>query len=264
MYDYHTHTTFSGDARSSLNENIEAAIRLGLDEIAITDHLDPAYSDRSWYSGLDMPAYGRALDAAAGEYADRIRVIRGIEAGMQPGAANAEIVEVVGSYPFDFVLASIHSAGGFAVDTPPYLEHRDRRTAVRDYYADMLRCLKEFDDFDVVGHFNYIDRYVDGIPPEDDYWDLADEALRLIVSKGKGIEINTRAWRIWNGAHTTPTPHILGRYIELGGETVTTGSDAHVASHIGAYLREGVELMRSAGLRYIATFHERKPSYIKI
>jgi len=263
MYDYHTHTTFSGDAQSSLNENIEAAIRLGLDEIAVTDHLDPEYSD-SWYSDLDVPAYGRALDVAAGEYAGRIRVIRGIEAGMQPGAANREIAHVVASYNFDFVIASVHSACGFAVDTPPYLEQRDRRAAVRDYYTDMLRCLKAFDDFDVVGHFNYIDRYVDGIPPEDDYWDIADETLRLIVSMGKGIEVNTRAWSIWNGRHTTPTPRILKRYIELGGETVTTGSDAHDASQIGAHLKEGEEMIRATGLRYLATFRERKPSYVKL
>ncbi|MDR3225795.1 MAG: histidinol-phosphatase HisJ family protein [Clostridiales Family XIII bacterium] len=264
MYDYHTHTTFSGDAKSSLNENIEAAIRLGLDEIAITDHFEHAYSDPSWYTGLDMPEYTHALDIASVAYSDRIRVVRGIEVGMQPGDVNTEIARIVGSYDFDFVIGSMHSACGIAVDTPLYLDNRDSRATVRDYYLDMLRCLKEFDDFDVLGHINYIDRYTDGIPSDEVYWDIADEVLQLIVSMGKGIEINTRAWGLWGGAHTTPTPRILNRYIELGGETVTTGSDAHNASQVGAYLKEGEDMLRSAGLRYIATFRERKPIYIKL
>ncbi|MDR0518573.1 MAG: histidinol-phosphatase HisJ family protein [Clostridiales Family XIII bacterium] len=264
MYDYHTHSTFSADGDCSMDEMIRAAIRLGLSEIAVTDHHDPEYSDLSWYVDLDIPAYESTLDAAAAKYADSIRVVRGIEIGMQQGIANLDSARVVKSYPFDFVIGSIHSASGYAVDTPPYLGVRDRRAAVRDYYMELILCLKEFDDFDVIGHFNFIDRYIDSIPPEDEYWDLAEEALRLIVSMGKGIEINTSAWRFWHGSHHTPTARVLKRYVELGGETVTTGSDAHDISRIGSHLKEAEEMAAAAGLRYIATFKDRSPSYVKL
>jgi len=36
--DYHTHSTYSGDAKGSIKENVEAAKKKGLREIAITDH----------------------------------------------------------------------------------------------------------------------------------------------------------------------------------------------------------------------------------
>jgi histidinol-phosphatase (PHP family) len=264
MFDYHTHTIFSGDASDGMDDVIGAAIDAGLDEIAITDHFDPEYSDTSWYEDLDMDAYARSLDAAVKRYAERIRVIRGVEAGMQAGRANRLIEAALASYDFDFVIASVHSAGSLAIDTPPYMDARDRLVAVRDYYAAMIDCLREFDDFDVVGHFNVIDRYINVLPEEEDYWDMADEALRLIVSGGKGLEVNTKSWWIWKGRHVTPTLRILKRYVELGGETVTTGSDAHSARDVGKYLKEGEDFIRAAGLRYIATFRNRKISYIRI
>jgi putative hydrolase len=36
--DYHTHSTYSGDAKGSIKENVDAAKKKGLREIAITDH----------------------------------------------------------------------------------------------------------------------------------------------------------------------------------------------------------------------------------
>ncbi|WP_459195447.1 PHP domain-containing protein [Wukongibacter baidiensis] len=36
--DYHTHTIYSGDAKGTIEENVEAAKKKGLREIAITDH----------------------------------------------------------------------------------------------------------------------------------------------------------------------------------------------------------------------------------
>jgi histidinol-phosphatase (PHP family) len=264
MRDYHTHTNFSGDATDSMDDIIGAAIRAGIDEIAITDHFDPEYSDLSWYEDLDMPSYMDALDAAASKYGGKITFVRGIEAGMQAGLANRRLKAAISSYGFDFVLGSVHSAGSIAIDTDAYTRVRDTRTTVRDYYTSMICSLKEFDDFDVLGHFNVIDRYMDTIPDDDIYWDLAEEILRLIVSMGKGLEVNTRSWQIWGDRHATPTMRILKRYVELGGETATTGSDAHCAKAVGQSLQEGEDFIRTAGLRYIATFRKRKVAYVKL
>jgi histidinol-phosphatase (PHP family) len=57
---------------------------------------------------------------------------------------------------------------------------------------------------------------------------------------------------------------MLRRYAELGGETVTTGSDAHSVQEVGAGLKEAEELIRAAGLRYVATFKNRKVRYIPL
>ena len=54
--------------------------------------------------------------------------------------------------------------------------------------------------------------------------EIVEEILRQVIRRGKGIEINTTA-----GTLTEPLPslEILKTYRRLGGEIVTTGSDAH-------------------------------------
>jgi histidinol-phosphatase (PHP family) len=264
MYDYHTHSTFSGDAVSGMEEIIEAAIASGLDEIAITDHFDPEYPDTDYDMELEPEPYEAALDEAAEKYAGRITVVKGIEYGMQLGEPLERGKEVISSYDFDFVIGSVHSAFGGAVDTPMYLDYRDDTKSVIDYYAYLIDCMKEFNDYDVLGHLNVMDRYVSEIPKEEIYWDLADEAMKLAVAEGKGLEINAKCFRIWHGAHTTPTLKMLKRFRELGGEIITTGSDAHSAAQIGSGLKDAEELARAAGFNYIATFRSRKPNFVKL
>ena len=43
--DYHTHSDFSSDSSTPLEENIKKAVDLGLREIAVTDHIDFDYPD---------------------------------------------------------------------------------------------------------------------------------------------------------------------------------------------------------------------------
>jgi histidinol-phosphatase (PHP family) len=303
MYDYHTHSVMSSDGRDGIDEMISAALAAGLDEYALTDHNDYDYKDPSISFDLDTDAYFSALSAVAERFgdgpppsggpgipaarsglgipggrsgpevpgmpvlpgADRpFRFVRGIEIGMQLGETNLRNAELVRSYDFDFVLASVHCAWDCAVDIPEYYERRDPETAARDYYDYTLKCLEEYDDFDVLGHLNFIDRFAPRIPKEDEVWEHADAVIRKLVDKGKGMEVNSKIFRVLGHHHSTPTLRMLKRYAELGGETVTTGSDAHSTEEVGAGLKEAEELIRAAGLRYIATFRDRKVSYVAL
>lgn len=40
LADYHIHTSFSGDSTYPMEDVVQQAIRLGLKEICITDHVD--------------------------------------------------------------------------------------------------------------------------------------------------------------------------------------------------------------------------------
>jgi histidinol-phosphatase (PHP family) len=66
------------------------------------------------------------------------------------------------------------------------------------------------------------------------------------------------------GNHTTPTKEILELYRRLGGELITVGSDAHHARHVGSGLDWAYDTLRSLGYRYITTFDQRKPTFIKL
>jgi histidinol-phosphatase (PHP family) len=266
MYDYHSHSNLSSDGCDPIEDMVRSAAAAGLDEYAVTDHYDYDYRDDAIDFDLDVDVYWEALSSAARTASayPPLKFVRGVEIGLQTGEAVSKNAELVSSHDFDFIIASVHCACDCAVDIRPYHKGRNPEDAARDYYDYTLKCLEVYDDFDVLGHINFIDRFTSRIPVEDEVWEHVDAVIKKLVDMGKGMEINTKIFRVLGFGHSTPTPRMLKRYVELGGETVTIGSDAHSAPEVGANLKEGEDLVRAAGLRYIATFDHRKPKYISI
>ena len=73
LSDFHVHTSFSVDSKSPAREQIDAAIRLGMKEICITDHHDygTGHMCHKDYT-VDVPAYFQALAELREEYRGRI------------------------------------------------------------------------------------------------------------------------------------------------------------------------------------------------
>ncbi|MDD2216110.1 MAG: histidinol-phosphatase HisJ family protein [Eubacteriales bacterium] len=264
MYDYHTHTNFSEDGRAPMTEMICAAVKAGLKEIAITDHYDPDYPDPNWPSNLDLESYHKEMEDTSSRYKEKIKLIKGIEIGIQHGKTLDKCRKVVTSYNYDFVLGSFHCAEGFDLAFGGFFDHRSVEEATVAFYQYNYDCLSVYDDYDVLGHINVVDRYGPYIPASNSYMDILSEVLSLLISKGKGIEINTSSFRYGMGEHTTPTEEMLKRYQELGGEIITIGSDAHAPEHLGYGLEWGYEKLKSVGFRYVTTFNQRQPNFIKL
>lgn len=91
--------------------------------------------------------------------------------------------------------------------------------------------------------------------------ELVEEILKQVVRRGKGIEINTTAGSL---AEPLPSLAILKAYRRLGGEIVTTGSDAHRAEDVAKGFDRAEELLREAGFSYAARYKERKPYFVKL
>ncbi|MDR1815454.1 MAG: histidinol-phosphatase HisJ family protein [Clostridiales Family XIII bacterium] len=264
MFDYHLHSTFSDDARSPMPDVIEAAIAQGLEGIALTDHLDPFYQDDEYPWELDLPRYWDALTAAEEQFGGRIRFAKGIELGMTQGEGVQACEDAVTAYPFDFVIASVHHTKRAPIHTARFLEGRPMAAVIEEYYTEVLACIRAFKSYDVLGHLNVIDRYTEGYAAESVYMPYAEEILKQAIADGKGIEVNTSTFRYGMADRGTPTPAILRRYKELGGEIVTTGSDAHDARSVGAFIKEGEEILLAHGFRYVATFRGHVPTLHKL
>lgn len=72
-------------------------------------------------------------------------------------------------------------------------------------------------NFDVYGHLDYIVRYAPGKDTAynwKDYSDYIDTILRMLIEKGKGIEINTSGLK-YGLKNPNPCPDIIKRYHEL-------------------------------------------------
>jgi HisJ family histidinol phosphate phosphatase len=86
---YHTHTRWCRHGAGEIEDFVEAAIRAGLSEIAITEHVplpgDPD-GNRMYFS--EFEAFDAALDAAIARYAGRIAVRKGFECEYYPEMLN--------------------------------------------------------------------------------------------------------------------------------------------------------------------------------
>lgn len=265
LWDIHMHSQFSGDSDSPQETMITAAIDAGLGGICFTDHLDIDYPDDPTLFLLDLPNYTASVLALKEKYKDTFPVHLGIELGLQPHLAELHN-DILREYHFDFVIGSSHVVHGFDPYYPNFYTGRKEEDCYREYFESILENIHAFDNFDVYGHIDYVVRY--GPTKNTNYvWtryqDVIDEILKLLVSKGKGIEINTGGFKYGLG-HPNPTEEIIHRYRELGGEIITIGADAHAPQHIGYDFRKVPDILKNAGFEYFTVFKNRKPQFIKL
>jgi histidinol-phosphatase (PHP family) len=265
MYDYHTHSLFSDDCSTPTQDLIEAACKMGIKELAITDHYDPVYPNPADPFDLDFTGYHKMLNEMKEAYQNKIKIIKGIEIGIQHGDSIEKCRNVANSYNYDFIIGSFHSAEGYDLYFDKgFFEGRTLEEIYIAFYAYVLDCLKQFKDYDVIGHFNTIERYTEGRPDFSVYRDLVEETLKIIIADGKGLEINTSSFRYGMGERTTPAKEILDLYAELGGEIITIGSDAHRAEDVGYRFDTAVDIIKASGIKYLATFEQRKLNLISL
>lgn len=267
MIDYHIHTSLSDDSDTPYTEMLDQAVRLGLTEVAITDHEDPLYPDEEFPFTLDRPAYQIMLERAVREYHGRLTVKRGLELGLQETALK-ECGQIAGEYPYDFIIGSFHTGCGLLLDNGDFYRDRTGEQIHRDFYTDVYQCLSAFKQYSVVGHLNIVDRYLHHLLPKETLnpksaLEILEEILKMVIYDGKGIELNTSSYR-YGLPILTPSVEILQLYRRLGGEIITLGSDAHTPEYIADHFDYACEVLERLGYRYVCTFTRLEPSFHKL
>ena len=261
LADTHVHTEFSGDSQTPLTSQIEQAVKLGMKEICITDHHDlDASSDIDFT--LDLDRYVPAIQSVQRQYLGKIDVRLGIELGLQLHLVQ-QLDALTKSYPFDYVIGSNHFVDNMDPYFPAYFEGKSEEEGYRRYFESTLERIQAIPDFDVLGHLDYVVRY----GPDKNrnysynkYCDLIDPILKNLVETGRGLECNTGGYKYGLG-HPNPAEDILKRYLELGGEIITLGSDAHAPVHLAFDFDRAKDVLRSLGFRYYAVYAQRKSHF---
>lgn len=267
--DFHLHSHFSGDSDAPMEEMIRKGISLGLTHMCFTEHMDMDYvyakPENAGMFELNTDSYLYEFAAMKSRYENQIRLLFGVELGLQPHLKR-ELSAYVKSFPFDFIIASSHLCNRKDPYYPDFYEERSDEEAYLEFFEATLENIKAFDDYDVYGHLDYVVRYGKTKDTEysyDKYKDILDRILEALLEREKGIELNTGAIG-YSLRELNPCTDILRRYRQLGGEIITIGSDAHSPEVLARGFDRAGQLLASCGFKYYTVFENRMPEFHRI
>ena len=261
MFDFHLHSSLSFDSECPAEKIVRAAEKAGLYEICFTDHYDFNDDASAKPDIFTAEEYSKIYD---GLTSDTVKIRLGAEFGLTPWNQK-QLASFLRERKLDFVIGSVHYAGGIDPYFPEYWENISVREAFEKYLLKTLECVKLHSDFDVLGHINYVCKSAHNPTHEpllySDFGDICDEIMKTVAEKGKGMEINTSG--VDRVGAFLPSLDFIKRFRELGGEIVTVGSDSHDEGRVGQYADGAIEIAKEV-FGYVCTFEGRKAIYHKL
>ena len=266
LFDTHNHCEFSFDGkRTTAQRSAQSAYEKGIGGIVFTDHYDlwaPEVPGENmpWPQDFDIIAQQAELERLQGMFNNGFKVLKGIEIGMNEHSRD-NIRKTVNEYQFDQVIASVH----YLKDSDPYyksfFEGKDWKEAYGLYLETIYNEATLLEDFDIIGHFDYVARYAP-YPQNSitykDFSDILDTLFRYMIQNGKALEINTKQSSGSNSRPTVLDKDLLLRYREMGGEIISLGSDSHIPEGVADRFTEYVAFLKSLGFRWGAHYEKRQ------
>ncbi len=273
IVDYHVHTEFSDDSVCPMEEQVEKGIAIGLQEICFTDHVDYGikkdweegnivYRGKNALANVDYPRYFEKLARMQEIYKDQIVIKKGLEFGVQTHTI-PQFEALYQKYrdTMDFALLSIHQVEDKEFWTQEFQKGRTQKEYNERYYQEMYDVIRQFKGYSVLAHMDLLTRYDQaGIYPFVKVEEMIAEILKVVISDGKGIEMNTSSWH-YQLPDTTPSRDILSLYKDLGGTIITMGSDAHITQYLGDHMQDGQKILQELGFKGFTTFEHWHPIF---
>ncbi len=263
LADYHMHTTLCGHASGSIDEYIERAVELGLDEIGFSEHIylyhlpaerrDPELAMRQ----EEMSLYISMIEDARQRHSELpIRI--GLEADYIPGH-EAELDRILNSFQWDYVYGSVHFIGEWGLDDPRYIDDYSK-WQIDDLYARYFGLVTDAAKtglFDIMAHLDLVKKF--GYRASGDLSDLYHEVAAELAGTGVCIEASSGGLRV-PAAEAYPHPELL-RACHNAGVLATIGSDAHKPEHVGYAFPQLVRSVREAGYSEVLRFKNRMRTF---
>jgi histidinol-phosphatase (PHP family) len=249
--DYHTHPQGHRVQRYTqelLQPWVDSARRLGLTDIAFTDH------DR-YHAGIDFDEINRLR-----ERNPDLRVRAGIELDNDPVHSQAGRKWIEKNWDkLDFILGSVHflERTDQMFDSVPDGAAQFEGRNIDEMYADYFRRLRELIATGLVDSLAHLDLIkIHGHRPTADIDGLVNETLELIRVRSLTIELSTAGWR-------KPVNELYpsDSIIELAmakGIPFTSASDAHSHVQLGENFGNLAHKMAEMGIRQVCTFAKHK------
>ena len=249
--DYHVHTNFC-DGKNTPEEVVLAAIEKGVNTLGFSVHSYIDFDDSYCVKLTEMPKYLAAIAELKERYADKIKILCGVEQDYYAGAPKDGL---------DFVIGSVHhfrsDKGDYAVDlSAEELKEAAENLFDGDFYALAEEYYRKVADVaevtkaDIIGHFDLVTKYNRGNALFDEShpryvaaWKKAADAL---IKTGKPFEVNCGA--VFRGYRDCPYPatEIL-EYLCKNGAKVILTSDTHRKEALCYQFEHWYDYLRSIG-----------------
>ena len=253
LSDYHIHSTYSFDSNQSIEEIIIKAISMELNELCLTEHISFDPQDSS-YNFFDFKDYENEIQRLSQKYSREISIKKGLEIG-EYHLYKEDFDKYFKEHNLDFIIGSIHNLNGKGFRTN--ISENGVTYTYKTYFKEILDFV-QMGNFDVLGHLDIVQRYAfkaGGVYNFEDYKDYIYDILKIIISRGKGIEVNTSGL---SNNLLFPKLEILHMYNDLSGEILTVGSDAHTSNRVGESVNYVYDMLKDIGFKYVFTYDNRK------
>jgi len=271
VYDTHMHTVNS-DGRQTVDDMCQAAVEKQFGGITITDHADMNfYESRNHLERIGVGI--QEIAAAKEKYADRLKVLCGVELGEYLYAPeNAKKILALTDY--DAVLCSVHLVPAArweqAYNRIPFSEDGTDEELV-DYlklYLDLLSETIDAFDFDILAHLSCPVRYMTGLHGRKTDIMMFEPKIREILQKviDRNIALEWNTGGLYSKFHfcNIQNDEIFALYKSMGGTMVSLGSDAHGTGGICNMFTKAKESLRELGFKNYYYFENRIPQAVKL
>jgi len=263
MIDAHVHTHFSADSEANPHLYVAEALKKGIKHLTFTDHMDLIYPHDTQFE-FDTAGFDAMYHDLVARYASQIHLYRGVELGLQKKCiVDAELF--LETFQPDFVLCSLHTVEDEDLYYGNLFKRHTPEEAMKRYLITLRDIVDRFSNFDVIGHLDLPKRYCPDIYqiPANRFMPIIDEIFEILISRDKGIEINTSGLR---GPHKMPFPdyEIIGHYLKRGGRILTFGSDSHQEDTLCFGYDLIKAFLQSHGVKSLFVFKDRKPFEVSI
>ncbi|MBP7742077.1 MAG: histidinol-phosphatase HisJ [Aliarcobacter sp.] len=254
--DLHNHTTLCNHANGTVEQYIQRAIELGIDQYGFSDHAPMNFDPKYRMDISQKELYEKWVLDAKEKYKDQIKILLAYEVDYLEGFMLDEILNA----KVDYLIGSVHFLKNkndmWGFDNPEFIgvyKSKDIDTIWLEYF-DAIKAMAKTQLFDIVGHFDLIKVF--RFLPKKDIRILANDALKQIKKSNMVLEINPAGLRK-PIEETYPSRQLLEVAYEMNID-ITFGSDAHEVDQVGFKYDEVVALVKEIGYTKCITFENRE------
>lgn len=263
MYDFHVRSLYSTECRYDIEKMTQGAIRKKIKLIYVADYYE-LNEKKDWDMSFDLNEYRNEIQRINKKF-DEIEVLTAIELGIDE-SEYSRFDDLIKKKQLDMIILSTHKVNGVYLSDERFYSEKHTLEIYEEYYTEILNSIRNFKNFDVVGHLDFIDRFKDRYYVDLEfvkYKRIISDILKEIIMKDKSLEINS------SGYHSIvkrpyPKKEILTMYKKLGGEKIVIGSDANKPELVGHNHKELISILKDIGFNYITVYRKRIPHMIRL